>query len=215
MDYCYHHYHPVLPPSGTEPRVMAIALSPRGGCFFQQLAWYVTWEHFSMVKKERGQAGGGRYRWVVCGEQEFSNLELRQYGPAAWALVWLLILSNSTLPLLPQPPTAVPQSSVGRQKQLCTLAASAVPTAVWPRRIPGAIKYLGGCCRPSCVSWPQMPGAQVWMPLCSCSCDQKIVRKRKWLFNQMVQCSQIHCLLMCTIQWELISFLLEKTEQGQ
>lgn len=44
---------------------------------------------FSMVKKERGQSGGGRYRWVVCGEQEFSNLELRQPGPAAWALVQL------------------------------------------------------------------------------------------------------------------------------
>lgn len=62
---------------------------------------------FSMVRKERERTGGGRYRWIVCGEQEFSNLELRQLVPAAWALVWLLILSNSTLPPFPLPPTAV------------------------------------------------------------------------------------------------------------
>ncbi|CAD7690530.1 unnamed protein product [Nyctereutes procyonoides] len=43
---------------------------------------------------------------------------------------------------------AILPSSVGRQKQLCMLAASAVPTAVLHCGIPGVIKYLGGCCRP-------------------------------------------------------------------
>ena len=60
----------------------------------------------------------------------------------------LFILLNSALPPSSQLPTAILLSSVGRQKQLCMLAALAVPTAALCCSNPGVIKYLGGGCRP-------------------------------------------------------------------
>ena len=105
-------------------------------------------ESFSLVRKGRGGTGGGSYRWVVCGEQSSA---ISNSGSLALlcGLWWgLFILSNSTLPPSPQPPTASLLSRVGRQKQLCTFVASAVPTAALHCGIPGVIKYLGGGCRP-------------------------------------------------------------------
>lgn len=102
-----------------------------------------------MVRKQRGGTGGDRYRWAVCREQRsaiYTDSLALLCGP--W---WVrLILSNSILPPFPQPPTVTLPSSVGRQKQLCMLAASDVPTAVLHCSSPGVIKYLGGCCRRLC-----------------------------------------------------------------
>lgn len=55
--------------------------------------------------------------------------------------------TDSPFPFL-QLPTTTALSSVGRQRQLCPLAASDVPTAALHCRVPRVIKYSGGCRSP-------------------------------------------------------------------
>lgn len=151
MDLCYHlyhHYHPILSPLGTEPQTNHHFPFPKRLVVFAAACVVYDMRALSMVRKGRGGPGGGRYRWVVCGEQRSAtqNSDSLALLCGPWGV--LLISSHSTDPPLPQPPPASLRSSVGRQKQLCVLAASAVPTAVLHCSIPAVIKYLGGCCRP-------------------------------------------------------------------
>lgn len=82
-------------------------------------------------------------------ETEISNAEPRQTALDMRALASLVIFSTSTpFPSL-QPSKATALSSVGRQRQLCPLAASDVPTAALAAGSPGSSnmqKDVGALC---------------------------------------------------------------------
>lgn len=133
-------------PEGTEPQSNCHRPFSESLGFLRQLAWWGTWGLSAW-------GGGGEAGPDVAGQMgslwgaEFRDWELSL--ALLCGLWWVpLALSKSTPPPFLSPPAAVLPSSARRQKQLCTLAASAVPTAVLHCSVPGVIKYLGGCCRP-------------------------------------------------------------------
>lgn len=109
------------------------------------------------------------------------------------------------------PPPATALSTVGRQRQLCPLAASDVPTAALHCGDPQGHQL----CRKmseSFVSQPETPRAQGWIALGSCSCQETIVGKGKWLFlSNCVLIADYGCL--CALQNDRFSsFLFTKND---
>ncbi|XP_017174868.1 uncharacterized protein Gm50595 isoform X3 [Mus musculus] len=82
---------------------------------------------------EQGPSKLGSTSCVVFGRQMLGICQLAVFP-----------LMEITLKL----PTTTALSSVGRQRQLCPLAASDVPTAALHCRVPRVIKYAEGCWSP-------------------------------------------------------------------
>lgn len=111
---------------------------------------------------------------------EFSNLELRQPVSVVWALVSAsyFIKQHHNLPQPSFGAAWEDKNSCARQQlQLCHSGAM----LQYPRSHQILRRLLQAF-----VSWPEMPCAQVWIPLGSCS--QKIVRIRKCLFYHHTNC---------------------------
>lgn len=134
---------PRKPLLGQSPRPKATALPLR-----DRFSFSYGDTAFSEVKRCEAQIGnilgGGRRCWRA-GRGEKSATQ-NPWG--MWALVSLLVFLTSTpFPFL-QLPTTTARNSVGRQRQLCPLAASDVPTAALHCRVPRVIKYAEGCWSP-------------------------------------------------------------------
>lgn len=147
---------------------------------------------------------------------EFNNLELRQPGSAVWASV-------STFHFIEQRSTSIFTASHSHPSEQCGKTKTAVHVSGFSCSHSSAMLQYPRSHQifrrrlQTFVSWPGMPCALIRIPLGSCSCQQKFVRKRKWLFYQIVWCYQIKCGFMLTVQLQPFGFLsgtITKQEQS-
>lgn len=120
------------------------------------------------------------WRWQVqmgsLRGAEFGNLELRQPDCAVWALVSASHFIKQHSTSISTSSNSCPSEQCGKTKTAVRVSSFSCSHSSAAPQHPRSHQIFRRMLQ-TFVSQPQMPCAQVWIPLGSCSCYQKIVRK--------------------------------------